>query len=243
MKKLLALMLALMMSMTFAACNKEDEDTSDKKEKTKTEQSAEKKDSEDVVKNDSVDESAEVEAVVKNFLDAFCAFDVNTAATFTNDPDAIRELMPIDASNMESALLSEIPAEFSQYKTEFSDFAQNMLRKATAACSYRIQGIEKQGDDYIVTVSLTVPTDWDDLALDDIFTDTAVQEILMSLLNSGKLNENMSEDQMMKVLLPELFDYALDNMTLDTETKDDGKIVVSNFGGKWLIDFEKTENI
>lgn len=222
MKKLLALLLALVCVVSFAACG----DDADKAEtKTNENVNVDEKASTSVAKTD---EELATEAV-ESFMNAFQKLDVNEMKKYIDNIDALGEEFAIIADR--DALLGEIPAELQPYKNQFQKVIDATFEKLSKSISYKINGSAKDGDNFVFDVTVNAPSE--DSA--DVFNDdTIMNQILEDLTVSGKITEGMSEDDMMNVIFTEMADF-IRNMDDFATITEETKVVVYEKDGKWVI--------
>jgi len=228
MKKLLSLILALSLTLSLAACGGKGEDKAKDEPNEKKEVKADKK---ELKGEDAARDAAE------NFFDAFCDFDFEEAEKYFDGE------IPSDVKGAYSMALDEMlagmPAEMSAYKSDFEDIFNDLIEKMKKSVSYKITDVEGDGDEYIVSVELTMP-DMESVDFDSVMSSSMEEELMtlvMEYAESGKITESMSEDEMMEIIMPELIKIiknAFNDMDFETTT-DSGEITVAEIDGEWLV--------
>ena len=228
MKKLLALMLALMLVFSMFACSS----TGDA-------------DGENGKKKSAEDEAKEtVDAFMSDLVD----FKFDGIENYFVNPDSLPEsITNLDMNTSLEAAMSTLPPEMSSFRADFEKIFNDVIDKAKADFSYEIKEIKKgeDKDTYVVTVALTMPNLDEDFEsfLGDFLNEEAVTEIAMRLISEGKITASTTEEEMYAVIIPEvvaLFEKALDTVEFEVSTSDKDLVVVED-DGKWLIDAEASD--
>ncbi len=214
MKKMLSLLLALAMVLTvMAGCQKQPQPVKDKSELAKE--------------------------AVENYMEALMLFDFKEASTYTTNPEKMMESAPYDdLDDATNSILEAVPQDFAAYEDSILTYADAMFRTMQEAMSYEIIGIEEDGDDYVATIELTtINTNGADV-MTQMMEDVNIEELLLQLLEDGTINENMTEQELMDILIPAMFEKMADvvkNVPLETTTTEE-TISIIEVDGKWLID-------
>lgn len=217
MKKMLSVLLALVMVLTMmAGCQNRSATTGD--------------------------ERAQAQETVKNYLDALMVLDFKKASSFTSDPDKMMEKAPYDnLDGAADAILNAVPQDFQVYKDSIVDFTEAMFETMTKNMNYEIVSIEKDGENYQAVIELTI-VDTESVKVDEIMTDMMedinIEELLMQLLEDGIITENMSEQEMMDILFPAMFEKMTESIRkIDMETTTSNEtMTILNSDGTWLVD-------
>lgn len=220
MKRFLSLALALMLVFSLVACSS-DEETTGKKGKN--------------------DKDA-VEETVTSFMDAYVNLEFDSLKDYVVDENSIpSEFADLNIDAAFNTMMAEMPAEMAPYSDDFKGFFDNIIGKMKEDLTYEIKEIEKLEDEdgYNVTVSVTIP-EVDDFDFDSILGEDELSTVLSDLLSSGKINENMTEQEMMDVMVDAILNYAnnaISNVEFETSTDDMELAVVKADNGEWLIEF------
>ena len=221
MKKFLALLLAVVCTMSMVACGGTGKDT-----------------------------SAGAEKVVESFMDAFCDLDMDKVKDYVVDENDIpEEIANLDLSAGIKKIMEEMPSEAEAYASDFEKVFNDLIEKLKKSLSYKIKKTEKAEEDYIVTVELTVPDPekMESIDMESLFAEsldeTALNDMLMKMLAEGKISENSTEQEILDLIMPELIKIVknvFDSIELETITKDVEIVVVQTEDGKWLVDAQKS---
>lgn len=211
-KSSLCLLLALVISISFAACG-------DKK----------------------ADNEKEARKTVENFYDAFCELNFNKMSKYVDKPEIFEEIKEqLDLDKIVNSLVSEEPM-LSDYKKEFKNLLEKLINKFTDVLEYEINWVKKDGDNYIAEVETTVfEDDVADIiadAMNDAFSEQAMQDLLNKLIADGTITAEDSEDEVLEKIFDDFFDYAdeiVDNIEFETKT-DESVITISEIDGEFLI--------
>ena len=176
---------------------------------------------------------------VENYMDALMVFNFEKASTYTSDPDKMMEDAPYN--NLEdatAAIMDAVPEEFATYEESITKFADAMFDVMKDKMDYEITAVTKDGDDYLVSVTLTTVDSDGANFMTDMMSDIDIEEMLMQMLEDGIINENMSEQQLMDILVPAIFDTmteAVQNASVSTTTIEENFRIIK-VDGKWVID-------
>lgn len=184
--KLLALLMALAMSMmVFAACGSDDDDEDDKSDKKKVEETVDGKKSKNSKTVTADDDEAEVEATVTAFMDAYTTLDFAKALNYIDaDSDAFDSFISsfdLDASDIDRNFdfreyfyesMGELMDELEAYGLGFmedsvNDFVDGCLDMMISKFSYKIKDVKVNGDKATAKISVTLP-DMESIDFDDI---------------------------------------------------------------------------
>lgn len=236
-KKLLALVLSLMLVLSFAGCSS-DTANEEKDEKEKVEEKADKKEKKEE-KEKTPEEEAE--AVAEAFMDAYIDFDSATLVKLVNDADELPEIFQQDILDQ---LVEEASAELPGYEEDFKEVFEVMFNSIKKELSYEIIDVEEDEDKFTFTVSTSTP-DFDNISFDDYFSDEAMSNLLSEMLANGEITEDMSEEELMDTVMTAYFDMAKEVFTeIDFGTaivETECKVVVVKDGKKWVVDAANSE--
>lgn len=222
-KKALCLLLALTCVLAFAGCTSTEDDGETKKENGKE----------------------EATEVVENFMDALIGLNFEEAASYIDDESVLDDMPFKNPDDIIDMLVAESP-EMAPYADDFKPMLDTMLNKITDKMEYTIGDAEKDGDDYKVSVTLTMPDEESmdfETVMANLFTEEELNNMLMDLFSSGKISLESSEEEMMKVVVTEVVakaTVAIEDMDVQTTTEEK-EFVVTKVDGEWLIDAENSE--
>ena len=239
MKKLLMGILALTLALSFTACGEDSKKDSDKEE---TKQTETKKDD-----KKEADPKDAAEDAVKGFMDAFSEFDFTEMEKYI-DGELPAEFAEFDFSTIKEETINSLPEELDAYKDDFGKMFDTAIDKMLATISYDITNVEEDGDNYVISVDVTM-ADFNALeeslnnALSADLTEKFI-EIGEEAIANGDLSEDSTEQEVMDYLMPKAIDMIGD--VLDEEIKslerttEEGEFVVTEVDGEWLIDIEES---
>ncbi len=194
------------------------------------------------------DENGEEKAteVVTGFCDAIYALELKTAAGYTADPKATMELFPFNSSrdldeNLPEILSQVLPDEFKSYADAITPLVEPAIAYVQEKSSYELLSVEKDGNSYLATVEVTLPS-VEGLDVGTLLQNKTIQSITLNLALSGQINLSMSQDQIIVAMLPHLANdlpQILNELNLPTQTKTITFTVVK-VNSSWRIDLEKT---
>ena len=218
MKKILALVLALMCAFSFASCGKSE---------TK---------SEETVKKTPEQEATDT---INGFMTALTSFDFEDMKKYVANTDVLPE--DIRQFDIKALLKENIPAELSDYTKEFEAFAQNIFDKLSSEMSYKIKKTSQDGDGYVFLIELTAP-DFEKIDLETTLaqklTEDAINGIVDDLIASGDITDATTEEEVLPLIVPpmfELMNQAVAELSLETEITEE-EFSVKKDGGKWFVD-------
>ncbi len=218
MKKILALVLALMCAFSFASCGKSD---------TK---------SEETVKKTPEQEATDT---INGFMTALTSFDFEDMKKYVANTDVLPE--DIRQFDVKTLLSENIPAELSDYTSEFEAFAQNIFDKLSSAMSYKIKETTKDGEGYAFIIELTAP-DFEKIDLETTLaqklTEDAIGGIVNELVSSGDITDATTEEEVLPLIVPPMFELmneAVEELSFDTQITEE-EFYVKKDGEKWIVD-------
>lgn len=180
------------------------------------------------------------------FMQAFVKLDGEAMAQYVDDPSEIQEAF----ENFDvDAIMETLPAELEPYFGHFEGFMNDVVGMMKNELSYEIKEIKKNGDEFIAIVDVTYPS----AVLDDDFDiegvlgeslgDNIGNEIIMELFNSGEISLASTEEEIMNLALPKVFERlkeSLKEILKDVETQEIELVIIEE-NGKWLVNAEKSE--
>lgn len=225
MKKITSLLLAILCTLSLSACQKPEEIDKDSKK----------------------DAEAEVTKVVESYMDAICEMDYAQLNDFIVEENDEYDGLDAKEEMLEGMFGGEIPAELVAYEDDFDDICNNLIDVICEKMTYEIISVEEDGDNYVVTVEMT-SMDWDELIAvmnDEEAMSEMGYELGVELAESGKINESMSEEELMKVILEEtliLMEEIIEDFVSGSESITyEMEIVVEDHDGEWLINEEDSD--
>lgn len=221
MKKLLSIVLALVLVLSVASCS---------------------------LFGGEKDSAASAEKTVESFMDALVDFDFKKLKNYIDDEDALPdEIADFDLEANLEKIIDDMPAELDDYSDDLRSIFNDLIDKIKKEISYEIKETTKDEDSYIVTVEVTLP-DMDSVNFENLLTDSMDESSLMNILNemieSGKITENTTEQEMFDLLMPEVFkimEDAIKDIEFETTTDEKEFVVVKSEDDKWVIDVEESE--
>ena len=221
MKKLLSIVLALVLVLSVASCS---------------------------LFGGEKDSAASAEKTVESFMDALVDFDFKKLKNYVDDEDALPdEITNFDLEANLEKIIDDMPAELDDYSDDLRSIFNDLIDKIKKEISYEIKETTKDEDSYIVTVEVTLP-DMDSVNFENLLTDSMDESSLMNILNemieSGKITENTTEQEMFDLLMPEVFkimEDAIKDIEFETTTDEKEFVVVKSEDDKWVIDVEESE--
>ena len=156
------------------------------------------------------------------------------------------ELFPFNSSkdldeNLPEILSQVLPEEFKSYADAITPMVEPAITYVQEKSSYELLSVEKDGNNYLATVEVTIPS-LEGLDVGSLLQNKTIQSITLNLALSGQINLSMSQDQMIVAMLPHLANdlpKILNELNLPTQTKTITFTVVK-VNSSWRIDLEKT---
>ena len=180
--------------------------------------------------------------VVENYLEALTSFKFKEAASYTNDPDALMADAPYESTqDAMDKIIETLPEEFQAYKTDVIAFGEALFENLQEKMSYQILNVEKDGETYLASIEIT-SIDFDNFdsttLMNNMMQNINVEELLTELLENGSITETMSEEEMMDVLFPALFQKMAEaaiELPVETTTEKE-EFSVIQMDGTWVLD-------
>ena len=226
MKRLLALLLAMVCVLSFASCGDEKGKKKDRdKEETKQEQKN---------KDENSEEDLAKEAV-EGFMDALISRDGKALMKYSNAEDEIGKDEAVDG------LVLYLPSELLEYEDEFRSALEDLYDASSKFIKdnskYKIKKMEKEDGDYVATVEVTKPIS----SPDDDFKDSAIyEEIALAMIEEGLVDEDSTEEEALEAMCEVIRAYAGEFET-ETETKTITMTVMEE-DDKWIVDIYSLED-
>ncbi|MBE7011334.1 MAG: hypothetical protein E7415_01520 [Ruminococcaceae bacterium] len=231
MKKLLALLLALMCMLSFAACDdekdrkkKDDNDTKVEEKQNNGEEPSEKK----KPKKELTEEELAEETVI-GFMDAFMDLDKDGMESYLDDPSSVSDIL--DMYDTEKLADEQFPAEMSEYKDDFIDVMDVYFEKVSDLMSYEITDVNEEDGVYTFTVESDVVGEEEAGILDG-------EEVLETLVSEGKITQDMSQDEILTIYFEEMANQ-IRKADFDTRTET-GTVVVYEKDGEWVVNAKES---
>jgi len=228
MKKLIALLLALMCAFSLVACNK----VEDGKDAAANSEAA-------------VNKEDEAKKTVDNFFKALQDLDVDAVKDTVVDPDAVKlnfDGMTVD----EMAAAMPLVDELSAYEAEYKDVLAVFIDAFKAKIEYKIGDTKEKDDTVVVSAEVFLPdfnaADVRNI-LEEGFSSENYTAILEELAASGKISESSTQEEIWDAAVPIALGEIEDefkNFNFKGETEK-LEIIVVEKDGKWLIDYEKSD--
>ncbi len=179
---------------------------------------------------------------IESYMDALVEFDFEKASNYSNYPEKILESAPY--TNKEDAvqkMLTALPENVQKYESSITNFAEAVFNLMQDNMTYQITDIQKVGNSYVASLEITsVDTEKFDIAelMTNMMAEIDINSLLNEQLETGAINENMSQEEIYDVLFPVLFESMTDavkNLPAETTAKEQTFTVIQ-VDGKWLID-------
>lgn len=236
MKKTILAVLALATALSFTACSK-DNSTDEKDNKPAENQTVKE-----------VSNTDKAEDTVDKFFSSLLALEFDDCKKYIDDFDALDidfdEFSSI--SDYKETVMKELPDELADYEDDFGSLFDNLIDEILDTMDYEILSSEEDGDNVAVEVKITVPEDTDNIE-DKISEnlESSLNDIIEEMLNDGTITEDMSEDDLMKAIVPKVIDVMNDSISaniknLKTTTQTIDVVVYENDNGEWIINADET---
>lgn len=190
---------------------------------------------------DSDNKEKAIEAAEK-FMDAYVALDADAIKELVVDeddlPDGIKEF-DFDAAMGE---LGGVEG----FEEELKEILDIVIDKAKKKMSYEVEEVEENDGVFTVTVKAKVvdevSEEFQEIVSEEL-SEEKMMEIAYGLIESGKITESTTEDELLSLILEEAFDLMKKVVSeIDFETREATyKIVVVEKDGKWLVDAKESD--
>ncbi len=243
-KKLLALILALMMAVcVFAACS-DDTDTSKDEDDEKQEEKATKDNDKKVVESTVSDEDA-VEDVVEKFATLYFSGDESAldyvdenAEDYDELVDGMAAIVEVRSSldELSDGMMNEtgIPEEYSE---EMTALAENFVHDIFSYIDITVLDSEVNGDTATVRCEISSPDftqDFDTLLsntdMEAIIFENYTEEEIMEIGNSGEEAQAEFMIEIMEIMIDEMVSAIGDSVVTD-----ELEFKLEKINGEWLI--------
>lgn len=219
MKRLLALLLALMCVISMVACSEE------KSKKTEEEETVSEEDAREVA---------------EGFMDAYIQLDLDGMKKYIDDPDFLDEKLgeDIDIDSMIDTYVEEAikeDPELEPVKEEMKSFMSTAMDKYLSAISYEIMDVEEDDGTFTYTVELTIPDENTDMSEYMELDEDAYASLIMEGISNGTITT--TED--VYTVIFEAIEEKLAEIEFDTTTKEI-KLVVREVDGELKVIAEES---
>ena len=193
---------------------------------------------------EEVDGEEEAEKVVESFMDGFCEFDIKEMSKYCVDGDAFTE--NIGYEDFKQELIDRMSKEFSpELAVQLEPLFEGMVDIVSKTIEYKITDIEKDGDDYVVTVEYS-SIDFEELsnysneAFSGENSTKMGEELAQELIDNGTITESSTQEEVVEALIAGMTDKVLNDLegAIDDFEKVEKtvEITVVEDDGEWLID-------
>lgn len=187
---------------------------------------------------------AEARVIAESFMNAMIRFDDAEMSKYIDDPSSLSSFTGLSGT-IES--LQKVPEGMEAYSEDWTEMMNIVVERILTSYNYTITKSEKTADnEYTFTVNLTAirssKAEIED-ALSVItahFTESNIQAVTMELVYAGKITQTMTQQQMVDIVIHEIFEDAKQSargLTFKTSTAAE-KLVVNMKTGTLLIDAE-----
>ena len=226
MKKIIITILTLTVVLSTAACNNAD--------------ISENKNSQ----NQSDKATKEAEKVAKKFMDKICELDIEGAEEYVSNPEDIPQNITDMASlkDLANEKTKELPSELKQYEDDFSKLFTTATTDISNVLSYKITDSEKEDNKVFVDVDLIAPSEISFENVGEKISTNAKEQIKIiaeEAFYEGKLTEESTDEETLKVVMPKLFTYLNDYIkdfikNIKTESTEI-ELILEKQNGEWKI--------
>lgn len=225
MKKLLALMLAMMLTLTcFTGCEKLMDSIGGGSEEDK------------------------VKSVVNGFFDAALSLELQTAANYTSDPAKLMANMPVKSAKEIPTMLAQQQPQFAPYASQISPLIDTVVTVLKQNVQFNIDSMTKEGDAYKVMVSVSYP-DFTKLNQNALMQNPRILKFQTALAPYQNITGQPSPaqiQQMISTLVPMIqqeLPALVAELNLPRATQQiPESMTVINVNGQWVIDASTMES-
>lgn len=187
--------------------------------------------------------------VAEKFMNAYMEMDADTIKKLADDkdelPEEILDFKGWDAEKEE--IMENLPAELSGYTKDMEKIVDTVIDKALDAMDYKITKVKEVEGGFEVSVEINAINGAMGDSFGEILTDSmdqsAMMQLVTKLMQEGKISVTSSQEDMMKVLMPEIIKIigdAVEKIEFEIETKDVVLFVYENEDGEILINVDKS---
>lgn len=226
MKKIIITILTLAVILSSTAC-------------TKTENPIK-----DSTQSQSTKNTKEAEKTAKNFMDKICELDIDGAKEYIINPEDIPQKITNLSSLKEYAEKNakQLPEELKQYEKDFSELFTTATTYISDVISYKVTDSEAEDNKVFVEVDLITPAEEEFENIGEKISKDAkekINSIAEEAFYSGKLTETSTDEETLKLVMPELFNYLNDyikDFIKNTKTEStEIELVLEKINGQWKI--------
>ena len=224
MKKIFLTFLTLILILSSTACNKTEEINS--------------------VQSQAEKDKKEAKKVVTNFMNELCELDIEDAKEYVLNPEDIPQKITEIASLTDSteSLLKQLPESLKKYKDDFSELFDTATDSISDTLSYKITKSKTEDDKILIDIDLITPPQSEFENIKENISIQAKEQmkiIAEEAFYDGKLSENSTDDETLKVVMPKLFTHLNDYIenhieNLQTESTSI-ELTLTKKNGKWKI--------
>ncbi|MBE7028300.1 MAG: hypothetical protein E7407_04620 [Ruminococcaceae bacterium] len=179
------------------------------------------------------------EKTAKNFMDAFCEFNLKEAFEYLENKDS--HTLPFETLDqlIESMRISMEQGESVDGMNFYVDkFLVPIYTRLVEKLSYSISGTEKQEDKYTVNVNLET-INAENITTSDLNFEDIMSELATELTENGTLNKDMSQEDFLAVIMENAPEKMAEKMLLLMDNAGTHtipvKLVIKKVDGKYLI--------
>jgi len=186
------------------------------------------------------DDASASKATVESFMSALCSINFEEAKKYVET--SVLEDVPfenLDEVKNQALEAMDFTDEMKPYKDQFIILFDEIINMALEKITYEIGEGEKQGNNYVYPVKISMPNFSVISDVDSKLGEEIVGEIGNELLTSGEISTDSSQEEIMAALMPKLFEKLtaiIEEMLDETEkTITEENVVVENKNGQWII--------
>jgi len=221
MKKVLALILALVCAFSLVACDGNDAETEGQEPIA------------------ALTPAQQAQLAADRFMDALVALDIEAMKACVDNPEA--GIVTAFKSLDKAVILESVPEQYAAYDAEFEEIVEVLIEKITSNMSYAPKDNSEENGKFTFNYEITVP-DFSQADIGTLLTDAMQEEalgsIVMDLITSGNLSATSSQEDIMAAAVPKVLEVvkdAIGQMTFETNTET-AKVVVVEIDGNWIVD-------
>ena len=242
MKKMFGIMLVTAMIVSFTACGGSDID--------KFNEQLPQADVMETKVAQATPEELATETAEKA-MSAFCEMDLEGMMKVFDTEESAEELPFKNKEDLYDMFMETMAedGDISGFEDMIKPLAESVVDAFLNSINYEIKDVAELDGSYIFKIAFS-SINFDNLpdfeaVLSTPEIESKVEELAIDLFEKGDITEDMSEDEMMKVMMPDIVDLieeavigSIEDMTpVDAE----GTLVVYEKDGKWLVNDEKSD--
>jgi len=246
MKKLLAIVLMLAMVVSFAACggNESSKNFESASGTTAGDLPAENLAVKEVTPEELATETAE------DAMTAFCEMNLEEMMQLFDTNESVESLPFRNKYDLYDEFMETLAGEsgFDGMESEVEPLAKAVIDAFLGKMSYEIKDVAELDGSFSFKIDFS-SINFDNLpdfeeALSSPEVEAGVEDLALKLFEEGKVTEDMSEPEMLKVMMPELMAMVEDVIVGSIEDMNivsaEGTLVVYEKDGKWVVDSEES---